>query len=46
MTVRGTVDVLIATRCVRSGLRLLHADGDFKAFTEHLGLQSVDCTGT
>lgn len=44
VTVRGKVDVLIATRCVASGLRLLHADGDFRSFEEHLGLRSVDCT--
>ncbi len=45
-TVRGTVDLLIATRCVASGLSLLHADGDFDAFARHLGLRSVDCTGS
>jgi len=43
VTVRGTVDVLIATRCISDGLRLLHADRDFEGFAEHLGLQVVDC---
>ncbi len=41
-TVRGTVDVLIATRCLTDGLRLLHSDRDFDAFSKHLGLRSVD----
>ncbi len=43
VTVRGTVDVIIATRCLKNGLRLLHSDRDFDAFAEHLGLQVVDC---
>jgi predicted nucleic acid-binding protein len=40
--VRGTVDVLIATRCLTDGLRLLHSDRDFDGF-ERLGLQVVAC---
>jgi hypothetical protein len=44
VTVRGTVDVLIATRCLTDGLRLLHSDRrDFDAFERHLGLRVVDC---
>jgi predicted nucleic acid-binding protein len=43
VTVRGTVDVLIATRCLKSGLRLLHSDRDFDAFEKHLGLRVVHC---
>lgn len=43
VTVRGTVDVIIATRCLSEGFRLLHSDRDFDAFEEHLGLQMVDC---
>jgi predicted nucleic acid-binding protein len=43
VTIRGTVDVLIATRCMTDGLRLLHSDRDFDAFEEHLGLRVVDC---
>jgi len=42
-TVRGTVDVLIATRCLVDGLRLLHSDHDFDAFENHLGLRVVNC---
>ena len=43
VTVRGTVDVLIATRCIANGLRLLHSDHDFDAFERHLGLRVVAC---
>jgi len=43
VTVRGTVDVLIATRCLADGLRLLHSDRDFDAFERHLGLRVVHC---
>ena len=43
ITVRGTVDVLIATRCLVDGLRLLHSDRDFDAFEQHLGLRVVAC---
>ncbi len=40
-TVRGTVDLVLATRCIVSGHRLLHSDGDFDAFERHLGLRCV-----
>ncbi|MBK1615743.1 VapC toxin family PIN domain ribonuclease [Rubrivivax gelatinosus] len=43
VTVRGTVDMLIATRCLVDGLVLLHDDRDFDAFETRLGLQVVDC---
>ena len=43
VTLRGTVDVLIATRCVVSNLRLLHSDRDFDPFEKHLGLRVVNC---
>jgi predicted nucleic acid-binding protein len=43
VTVRGTIDVIIATRCVVNGYRLLHCDRDFDAFEKHLGLRVVDC---
>lgn len=43
VTVRGTVDVLIATRCLADGLRLLHSDRDFDACEKHLGLRVVNC---
>jgi len=41
VTVRGTIDVVLATRCIVSGYRLLHSDRDFDAFEEHLGLKCV-----
>jgi predicted nucleic acid-binding protein len=43
ITVRGTVDMLVATRCIADGLRLLHNDRDFKNFEKHLGLRAVVC---
>jgi predicted nucleic acid-binding protein len=45
VTVRGTVDVIIATRCLVNGYRLLHSDRDFDPFEAHLGLRVVDCGG-
>lgn len=42
ITVRGTVDALIATRCIEDGLLLLHADRDFEPFETHLGLRRLD----
>ncbi len=41
MTVRKTVDCLIATYCIENQLPLLHSDKDFDAFSAHLGLKSV-----
>lgn len=43
VTVRGTIDVVLATRCIVSGHQLLHSDRDFDAFEQHLGLR---CVGT
>ena len=43
LTLRGTIDLIIATRCLSDGLRLLHSDHDFDAFEMHLGLQVVAC---
>jgi predicted nucleic acid-binding protein len=39
VTIRKTIDTLIATRCIEDGLTLLHADRDFEPFVEHLGLR-------
>ena len=39
VTVRKTIDTLIATRCIKSGLVLLHNDKDFDPFEDHLGLR-------
>ena len=41
LTVRKTIDTLIATRCIESNFALLHSDRDFDAFEMHLGLQVV-----
>ena len=41
ITVRKTIDTLIATRCIESGHTLLHNDRDFEPFVQHLGLHSV-----
>jgi predicted nucleic acid-binding protein len=39
ITVRGTVDLLIATWCIENDVPLLHADRDFSGFEQHLGLK-------
>lgn len=41
ITVRGTIDVILATRCIVSGYQLLHSDRDFDAFEQHLGLRCL-----
>lgn len=41
ITVRKTIDCLIATRCILSGFELLHNDRDFVPFEEHLGLRCL-----
>ena len=41
ISVRSTIDALIATRCIEDDLQLLHSDRDFGPFSRHLGLQSV-----
>jgi predicted nucleic acid-binding protein len=39
ITVRKIIDLLIATYCVLHQHELLHADRDFDAFEQHLGLR-------
>lgn len=41
VTIRKTIDTVIATCCIESGLLLLYSDRDFDPFVEHLGLQSA-----
>jgi hypothetical protein len=41
VTVRKTIDTVIATRCIEGGYDLLHSDRDFDPFAEHLGLRVV-----
>jgi len=43
VTVRKTVDTLIATRCLANDYDLLHSDRDFEPFAQHLGLRCVVC---
>jgi predicted nucleic acid-binding protein len=41
VTVRKTIDTLIATRCIEDGLPLLYSDRDFDPFVQHLGLTAA-----
>lgn len=41
ITIRKTIDTLIATRCIINGYELLHNDRDFLPFEQHLGLKSA-----
>lgn len=43
ITVRKTIDTVIATRCILDGFELLHSDRDFDPFETHLGLKCVQC---
>lgn len=43
VSVRKTIDTVIATRCIESGYDLLHCDRDFDPFARHLGLRVVVC---
>ncbi len=38
VTIRKTIDTIIATRCIESGYDLLHSDRDFDPFAAYLGL--------
>lgn len=41
VTVRKTIDTIIATRCIESDYALLYSDRDFDPFVAHLGLRSA-----
>lgn len=41
VTVRKTIDSVIATRCIESGYDLLHNDRDFDPYVKYLGLRAV-----
>lgn len=41
VTVRKSIDCLIATFCIAEGHQLLHHDSDFDGFEQHLGLRVV-----
>ncbi len=38
ITVRKTIDGIIATACIEANLPLLYSDRDFQPYVEHLGL--------
>lgn len=42
ITVRGTIDVIIATWCVTNEVPLIHADRDFEGMEKWLGLKRWD----
>jgi len=41
VTIRKTIDSLIATSCIENDLTLLYSDKDFDPFVEHLGLRTA-----
>jgi predicted nucleic acid-binding protein len=41
VTIRKTIDTLIATRCILDDFALLYSDRDFDPFVQHLGLRSA-----
>jgi predicted nucleic acid-binding protein len=41
ITVRKTIDGIIATACIEANLPLLFSDRDFVPFVEHLGLEAA-----
>ena len=41
ISVRKTIDTVIATHCIENRLPLLYSDRDFDPFVEHLGLCAV-----
>ena len=41
VTVRKTIDTVIATRCIENGYELLRDDRDFDPFARRLGLRVV-----
>jgi predicted nucleic acid-binding protein len=41
VTIRKTIDTLIATYCIENAVPLLFSDRDFKPFVDYLGLQSA-----
>ena len=44
ITVRKTIDLLIATWCIENRRPLLHNDGDFRPMAQHLGLIEAPLT--
>jgi len=42
ITVRSSIDCVIATFCIENGFDLLHNDRDYQPFEHHLGLRVID----
>ena len=42
ITIRKTIDTLIATSCIEKELSLLYSNRDFDPFVQHLGLRSAN----
>ena len=42
VTIRSTIDCLVATFCIEEDHQLLHRDSDFDYFKQHLGLRVLD----
>ena len=42
ITIRKTIDCLIATFCIKNGFDLLHHDSDFDPFESYLELKVID----
>ena len=42
ITIRKTIDTLIATSCIEKQLSLLYSDRDFDPFVQHLGLRPAN----
>jgi predicted nucleic acid-binding protein len=42
ITIRKTIDTLIATSCIEKEIALLYSDRDFDPFVQHLGLRSAN----
>jgi predicted nucleic acid-binding protein len=40
ITIRGTIDLIIATWCIKNHVPLLHSDRDFHEMEKWLGLKS------
>lgn len=41
VTIRKTIDTLIATKCIEDNISLLFSDRDFEPFVKHLGLRNA-----
>jgi predicted nucleic acid-binding protein len=45
ITIRKTIDAIIATHCIENGVQLLHSDRDFEPFVKYLGLTTPSASG-